>query len=104
MHDSTLYQRLHGQINDYIRKNRIDLVGQVCANMLESSCFGLNKDLAEMKGKVESLGIEPCCLSGSGSALFYLVKSGDEEKAREYQRKIYEEIGCKNIIVSNNRW
>ncbi len=103
-HDFTLYQRLHSQINAYIQKNRIDLVVQVCANMLEPCCFGLNKVLAEVKGKVESLGIEPCCLSGSGSAMFYIIKSGDEEKAREYQRIIYEEIGCKSIIVSNNRW
>ncbi len=103
-HDLALYQRLHNQINDYIRKNRIDLVVQVCANMLETSCFGMNTVLAEIKGKVESLGIEPCCLSGSGSAMFYIIKSGDEEKAREYQRKIYEEIGCESIIVSNNRW
>ena len=103
-HDFTLYQRLHSQINTYIQKNRIDLVVQVCANMLESCCFGLNKVLADVKGKVESLGIEPCCLSGSGSAMFYIIKSGDEEKAREYQRMIYEDIGCKSIIVSNNRW
>ena len=103
-HDLALYQRLHSQINSYIRKNRIDLVVQVCANMLKSSCFGLNRVLAEIKGKVESLGIEPCCLSGSGSAMFYIIKSGDEEKAREYQRKIYKEIGCESIIVCNNRW
>ena len=103
-HDSMLYEQLHNQINDYIRKNRIDLVVQVCANMLESSCFGLNRILAGIKGKVESLGIEPCCLSGSGSAMFYFIKSGDEEKTKEYQRKIYEEIGCESIIVSNNRW
>ena len=103
-HDSMLYQRLHNQINDYIQKNRIDLVGQVCANMLETSCFGLTQVLVEMKAKIESLGIEPCCLSGSGSAMFYIFKSGDEGKAREYQRKIDEGIGCKSIIVSNNRW
>ena len=103
-HDLMLYEQLHSQINSYIQKNRIDLVVQVCANMLESSCFGLNRVLAEIKGKVESLGIEPCCLSGSGSAMFCIIKSGDEEKTREYQRKIYEEMGCESIILSNNRW
>jgi 4-diphosphocytidyl-2-C-methyl-D-erythritol kinase len=103
-HNSALFQRLHNQINGYIQKNRIDLVRQVCANMLESSCFGMAQVLAEIKGKIESLGFEPCCLSGSGSAMFYIIESGDEGKAKECQQKINEEIGCESIIVSNNRW
>jgi 4-diphosphocytidyl-2-C-methyl-D-erythritol kinase len=68
-HDSSLYEELSGQINGYIRKNRIDLVSRMCANMLQISCFSLYEELAELKAEIESLGVGPLCLSGSGSAL-----------------------------------
>jgi len=103
-HDSVLYQRLKTRTNKYIQKNRIDLVVKMCANMLQTSSFGLVEGLAELKTKIESLGIRPCCLSGSGSAMFCIIDSGDEESARQHRHKVEEKIGCKSIIVSNNRW
>jgi 4-diphosphocytidyl-2-C-methyl-D-erythritol kinase len=103
-HDQILYEKLSSQINDYIEKNRIDLVAKMCANMLEKSCFCLTESLAEMKTNIVSSGIGPCCLSGSGSTMFCLIESGDEEKAREYQHKLVKKIGCKSIIARNNRW
>ena len=103
-HDSALYERLSTQINRYIQENRIDLVVKMCANMLLTSCCSLVKDLAELKTKIESLGIRPVCLSGSGSTIFYIIEDGDVEKARAYRDKLEEKIGCKSIIVSNNRW
>ena len=57
-----------------------------------------------MKAKVESLGVGPLCLSGSGSAMFFIMNSGDEERVREYQCGLEEKIGCKSVIVSNNEW
>ena len=103
-HDIPLYMKLSTQINGYIEKNRIDLAVKMCANMLEKSCFRLVKSLAELKSKIELLGIRPCCLSGSGSTMFCLIESGDEEIARQYKQKLEEKIGCKSIIASNNRW
>ena len=103
-HDSALYEKLHTQINTLLQKNRIDLVSRMCANMLEASCFSLYKELGELKTKIESLGIGPCCLSGSGSAVFCIMDSGDEERARQHQCKLKENIGCESIIVTNNRW
>ena len=103
-HSHHLYEKLSTQINSYMKKNRIDLVAKLCANMLEQSCFRLVKSLAELKSKVELLGIGPCCLSGSGSTMFCLIESGDEEIARQYKNKLEEKIGCKSIIASNNRW
>ena len=103
-HSHPLYEELSTQINGYMKKNRIDLVAKLCANMLEQSCFGLVKSLAELKSEVELLGIGPCCLSGSGSTMFCLIESGDEEIARQYKHKLEEKIGCKSIIASNNRW
>lgn len=103
-HDPALYQKLSAQINNYIQKNRIDLTVKLCANMLLKSCFNLIKDLAELKIRIESLGIKPVCLSGSGSAMFYIIEDEDIEKAKAYKNMLKEKIGCKSIIVSNNRW
>jgi len=103
-HNTTLYDKLNTRINSYIIKNRIDLAVKMCANMLQESCFGLEGSLAELKAKIESSGVGPCCLSGSGSSMFCIIESGDEEEAGEYKRKLEKNIGCKSIIVSNNRW
>ena len=103
-HDSVLYQKLRIRINGYIQKNRIDLLGKECVNMLEESSFRLAVNLAELKKIVESLDIGPCCLSGSGSAMFCLIESGGEEKAIEYKHKVEEKVNCTSMIVRNNRW
>ena len=103
-HNPALYEKLATRINSHIKKNRIDLVLKMCANMLQTSCFGLVKGLAELKAKIESLGIVPCCLSGSGSAMFYIIEDKDKERARGYRRKLGEKFGCDSIIVGNNRW
>ncbi len=98
------YEKLNTRINTLVEKNRIDLVSKMCANMLQASCLGLYKGLAELKAKIESSGIGPVCLSGSGSAMFCIIDSRDEQRARQYRRKLEEKVDCKSIIVSNNRW
>ena len=102
-HNNALYKALKMQIRDLAGKNRIDLVAKICANMLAESCLHLNKELAVLKRKIESLNIGPVCLTGSGSAMFCLVE-GDEKTAKKYIRIITDKIGCKSIIVSNNSW
>ena len=103
-HNPAIYQKLSTQINSHLVKNRIDLVSRMCANMLETSCFSLYKELFDLKAKVESLGIAPLCLSGSGSAMFCIIESFDEKKVRKNRHKLREKTGCKSVIVSNNRW
>ena len=103
-HNPALYKKPNARINDLLEKNRIDLVLKMCTNMLEISCFSLYKELADLKAKIESLGIRPLCLSGSGSAMFYIIDNGDIEKARENRDKLEEKTGCKSVIVSNNKW
>jgi 4-diphosphocytidyl-2-C-methyl-D-erythritol kinase len=103
-HKRHLYKKLNNQLKNYILKNRIDLAVKMCTNMLAESCFELERSLAELKKAIESLGFRPCCLSGSGSAMFCIVESGDEGAAREGMRVLAEKIGCKSIIVRNNRW
>lgn len=103
-HNPALYEKLKGEINGLVQKNRIDLASKMCTNMLETSCFSLYEGLAALKAKTESLGIGPLCLSGSGSAMFCIIDRTEQERAKEYKRKLEEKLGCKSIIVTNNRW
>jgi 4-diphosphocytidyl-2-C-methyl-D-erythritol kinase len=103
-HDPLLYEKLSKPLKSHIEKNRFDLVSKMCANMLGTSCFNLHRELAELKASVESLGVRPLCLSGSGSTLFFIVDRKEEERARKDKCKLDEMIGCTSIIVSNNRW
>ncbi len=102
-HNQVLYDDLNVRINSYLRKNRIDLVLRLCANMLQNSCFSLHNELVELKDRIESSGFAPCCLSGSGSAMFYIMDT-DEGKARQNRRNIEKEIGCRTLVVRNNSW
>ena len=103
-HNRNLYETLAGRINAYLGENRIDLVTEMCANMLEESCFDLDRSLAELKEKCGSLNIGSFCLSGSGSAMFCIIESGDRDKAGAFKRTFEEKVGCKCIVVTNNRW
>ena len=103
-HNIDCYKKLNMQINALLRENDIDLVTKMCANMLQSTCFALYKGLEGLKAKIESLGVGPLNLSGSGSAMFWIVGGAEDEKATEYQHKIKQMVGCNSIIVSNNRW
>jgi 4-diphosphocytidyl-2-C-methyl-D-erythritol kinase len=104
-HDAASYDRLHKKISAYIDKKRIDLVCQMCANMLEESCFELHPELAELKKKIKSLGIRPICLSGSGSSMFCIIDRNNEERVKVYRDKLKRDYGCRGIIiVNNNGW
>ena len=97
-----LYERLSAGIKGLLAENRIDLVSEMCANMLETTCFTLYGELAELKNKIESSGCTPLCLSGSGSAMFCITDNS--QTAAKFQSKLEKEIGCKTILVGNNRW
>lgn len=103
-HSPELYDNLRARINDLMAENRIDLAAKMCANMLETSCFSLNKELADLKAELQSLGLGPVCLSGSGSSMFYIVDNADVRKAEENKTKLDKNIGCRAVLVSNNRW
>ena len=103
-HSAPLYEKLRNLINIHIEKNKFDLVSKMCANMLGISCFNLHRELAELKASIESFGIGPLCLSGSGSALFLIMDRKEEKRARKDKCKLDERIGCTSIMVSNNRW
>ncbi|MHC4792258.1 MAG: 4-(cytidine 5'-diphospho)-2-C-methyl-D-erythritol kinase, partial [Planctomycetota bacterium] len=103
-HDQALYSSLKKRIISCIAKNDIDLLPRMCANMLTFSCFNLNKKLVDLKQEVESLGVRPLCLSGSGADMFCFLSDRDGKKAQRWQKMIEEKVGCKSIIVSNNRW
>lgn len=104
VHDAALYSRLRAQIQACLEKNRVDLLARLCANMLESSCFRLYEELGALKEAVESLGVGPVCLSGSGSTMYLMVDSLDAESLEILRDQIRERTGCDNVVVTDNGW
>ena len=104
VHDQAMFDALSEAINTHIGNDRIDLAAKMCANMLEKCCFGLEGELAELKVRIETLCAAPCCLSGSGSAMFCIVENADRAKAAELSDRIQAETGCKTVIVTDNKW
>ncbi|MCP4452632.1 MAG: 4-(cytidine 5'-diphospho)-2-C-methyl-D-erythritol kinase, partial [Planctomycetes bacterium] len=93
-HNADIYTQLHQEINGHIEKNRIDFVADMCANMLSSSCFGLQRDLAEARERIERRGVNKICLSGSGSAMYCIVDSDTStEQFDSLQNEITQETG-----------
>jgi len=103
-HNNDLYKRLSAQIKSLLLKNRIDLVSKMCANVLQTTCLGLCEGLADLKTSAESLGFRPLCLSGSGSAMFYIADGINEKITLEDRSELENKNRCKSIIVRNNRW
>jgi 4-diphosphocytidyl-2-C-methyl-D-erythritol kinase len=103
-HDETKYKRLKDEINVYIEKKRLDLVCQMCANMLQKSCFELHPELGVLKKRIELLGIRPVCLSGSGSSMFCIINDRNEEGVRTYRDELERDFGCRSVFVNNNGW
>jgi len=102
-HDHVLYNTLSDRIKGHTGKKDIDLAARVCANMLQSSSFELYNDLADLKSRVEALGIGRLCLSGSGSAMFSMVTGAKQDDVKRYQ-SVLDGIGCESVVIHNNRW
>jgi 4-diphosphocytidyl-2-C-methyl-D-erythritol kinase len=103
-HDERRFHSLKAQIDEAIAKNRIDLATKVCANMLERTSFGLHRKLAGLKAQVERLGIKPWCLSGSGAAMYHIIKTAEGGRVDGYLDLIKRQTNCDVIIIANNRW
>ena len=100
-HDPALYNQLSRQTKDLIAKKRIDLLSQMCANMLQDSCFQLYEELADLRSCVNDLQLGAFCLTGSGSAMYRIVP--DAENVERYQSILANSIDCEFIIVHNKR-
>lgn len=103
-HDAALYRQLKSQIAAHLRENKLDLLVQMCANMLEGSCFGLYEELGDLKEAVQTLGMGPVCLSGSGSAMFCILDRADAERLKDMRDTIADRTECGCVVVRNNRW
>jgi 4-diphosphocytidyl-2C-methyl-D-erythritol kinase len=87
-----------------LREDRIDLAVRMGANMLEPACFDLFQELGRLKDTIESIGVGPLCLSGSGSAMFCLADTGEAERLEAMRDHVTEKTGCRCIVVRNNPW
>ena len=104
VHDPALFRQWKRQISEHMRKNRVDLIGRMCANMLRRTCFHLFAELGKLEEAIESLGVGPICLSGSGSAMFSILSDRDMERLDNLRDTITNRLGCKSIVVRNSRW
>jgi len=104
VHDPALYRQWKRQISAHMSKKRVDLVATLCANMLRRTCFQLFEELDALRQSVESLGVGPICLSGSGSAMFSILGDQDAERIDGLRERIKHELGCRSIVVGNNGW
>ncbi len=103
-HDVVKYKWLSREINSYIAKKQLDLIYRMCANMLQESCFELHPNLGVLKKRIESFGIGPVCLSGSGSSMFCIINDRNEEGVRTYRNELERDFGCRSLFVNNNGW
>jgi len=103
-HDPALYEQLHAQSAAFLNKGRIDSVAQMCANMLQGSCFALYGELRERKEAIEAMKVGPVRLSGSGSTMFLLFECDDTERMEAVRETLTKETGCGSTVVRNNRW
>jgi 4-diphosphocytidyl-2-C-methyl-D-erythritol kinase len=103
-HDPQRYRLWSERANANLRKNRIDLVAKMCANMLEGSCYQAFKELDELKKIAEALCVGPVCLSGSGSTLFLIADDSDPKHLEHLRDLVASKTGCRSIVVRNNRW
>lgn len=101
-HEKGLYKSLNSRIKELIEKKNIDLISQMCANMLQGSCLGLHGQLGHIGEIMESVCGSGVCLSGSGSAMFCMV--ADEKTLDRCQSELFELAGCVSVAVHNNRW
>jgi 4-diphosphocytidyl-2-C-methyl-D-erythritol kinase len=102
--DVVKYRWLSREIITYIAKKRLDLICKMCTNMLQKSCFELHPELGVLKKRIESLGIGPFCLSGSGSSMFWIINDRNEEGVRTYRDELERDFGCRSVFVNNNGW
>ena len=104
VHDQAFFERSRLQINALINENRMDLIAKMCMNMLSETCFRLERGLAELKERIESLGIGPVCLSGSGSALYCIVETRDLPQLTKVTESLTQNLDGSSMIVHNIGW
>jgi len=102
-HNTELYGNLSKKINGLLSKKRIDSIAQMCANMLQTSCFELNPELARLKQAFEAECVGPVMLSGSGSAMFCMVTSADTDPGC-CRSMLKDSFGCESVVINSNRW
>ena len=103
-HNPEQFQHLRNIFQHLIHKKRVDLIPEMCTNMLQESCFNQFPELEKLKLEIESSGIGPLCLSGSGSTLFCLNKQNKIQDASIVSRTNVDLISYEIVWAKNNVW
>jgi 4-diphosphocytidyl-2-C-methyl-D-erythritol kinase len=104
IHDISVYKGLSEKINPLLDKKKVDSIAQLCANMLQVSCFNLNEELARLKDRCQEFCGLPVCLSGSGSAMYILADTHEDMQLNLLREHLIKEYHCESRLVNNNRW
>lgn len=102
--NDALFESQRKKIKQYIGKNDIDLITEMCANMLEDVCFSCYPELASLKHEIQTSTRNKVCLSGSGSAMFLLPTKNDAIDLYKQEIVLERILDCKVIVISSNRW
>lgn len=95
------FQHLQSLISGILAENTVDLGPDICANMLEESCFELFEELRYLKTRIEAMKLGTVLLSGSGSCFFCLLENNEQDIDHAW---LEQASGCRCIKVVNNRW
>ena len=101
-HDPGAFRDLHERLDRCLAEKNIESLAQMCANMLEVSCYELHPELRELKSRLEGCTQRRWCLSGSGSAMYTIAAKGCAQMGQ--LQTAVRNVGCESILVGNNRW
>jgi 4-diphosphocytidyl-2-C-methyl-D-erythritol kinase len=66
------------RVNYFLRQGDLDGLVIQMINSLDDACMKLFESLRQLRGRIESMGIAPLQISGSGSSLFASTYSNDQ--------------------------
>lgn len=103
-HDAAVYEKAAAKICPLMAQGKLSQAASLGINMLAKTCFELNPELGSLAENLSNALGKPVVLSGSGSAFYAIIDKCLQESIEEKMRFIENRLGCKSILVSNNRW
>lgn len=103
-HNCQIYTDNKAKIAPLMDKGDIASAAGLGINMLAESCFDVNPKMREIYEKLNEILSGRVVLSGSGSAFYAILGSQTLNNIDEKISVIENSLGCKTVLVSNNRW
>ena len=102
-HEEKRCENYMRRVNYFLRQGDLDgLVIQVI-NSLDDACMKLFESLRQLRGRIESMGIAPLQISGSGSSLFASTYSNDQANRWAEQLQTLEDVSVRAVRFYNQK-